>query len=146
MAQDTAEVLLPFVKIEHPDFAEPIRLTVNSEAITRSDGEYRPYGFRLNLPKQSDDESPQMQLEVDNVDLAVNDAIRGITGAPTVTFDVALASSPNTAEAGPYVMSLQNARADAQTITGTLGFEQDIFTQQVPAQQYDPSTSPGIFL
>lgn len=145
LAQETAEVLLPFVKIEHPDFAAPIRLTCNTEAITRADGEYKPYGFRINLPKQADDETPQMQMEVDNVDLEVNDAIRGLTGAPTVTFDVALASSPDTPESGPYVMNLQNATANAQTITGSLGYEQDLFDQSCPAQQYTPPNSRGLF-
>lgn len=145
LAQDSAEVMLPFVKIEHPSFASPIRLTVNAEAITRSDGDYMPYGFRINLPKQADDETPQMQMEVDNVDLAVNDAIRGITGAPTVTFDVALASSPDTPEAGPFVMDLQNATANAQSITGTLGYEQGLFDQEVPGQRYQPTNSPGLY-
>jgi hypothetical protein len=59
---------------------------------------------------------------------------------------VVLASSPNTIEAGPFAMSLQQAQADAQTITGTLGYESDIFSQQVPAQQYLPTSSPGLFL
>jgi hypothetical protein len=57
-----------------------------------------------------------------------------------------LASSPDTVEAGPFAMSLQSADATAQTITGTLGYEQDIFAQQVPAQQYLPTSSPGLFL
>jgi hypothetical protein len=43
-------------------------------------------------------------------------------------------------------MSLQQAQADAQTITGTLGYEMDIFAQQVPGQQYEPSNSQGLFL
>jgi hypothetical protein len=43
-------------------------------------------------------------------------------------------------------MRLQNAQANADTITGTLGQEGDIFAQQVPGQQYLPTTSPGLFL
>jgi hypothetical protein len=46
---------------------------------------------------------------------------------------IVLASSPNTVEAGPFNMRLMNAQADANTITGTLGQEGDIFSQQVPA-------------
>lgn len=59
---------------------------------------------------------------------------------------VVLASSPNTVEAGPFNMKLAGAQATADTITGTLGQEQDIFSQQVPGQQYLPTTSPGLFL
>jgi predicted membrane GTPase involved in stress response len=86
-------------------------------------------------------------VTVDNVDLTVNDAIRTLTGdPPTVTMMVVLADSPDTVEAGPFVYSLQNAQADAQTIQGALGFEQDIFSQQVPSQTYTPVSSPGLFL
>lgn len=92
------------------------------------------------------DAPPAITLTVDNVDLAVNDAIRTISGVPKVTLDVALASTPNTSEAGPFTMDLQSATADAETIQGTLGYEADIFAQQVPGQNYLPTNSPGIFL
>jgi hypothetical protein len=45
---------------------------------------------------------------------------------------VVLASSPNTVEAGPFNLRLQNAQADANTISGVLGQEGDIFAQEVP--------------
>lgn len=148
MAQQTAEVFVPFLKIEHPSFANPIRLVYNTETIPRSDGDYLPYAFQIALPAQMDnsDAPPSVTLTVDNVDLEVNDAIRSITGVPKVTLDVALASTPNTPEAGPFVMNLTSATADANTIQGTLGFEADIFAQQVPGQNYLPTSSPGLFM
>lgn len=146
LAQQTAEVFVPCLSITHPSFAEPIRLAYNTESVNRSAGEFKPYPFQINLPAQVEDEPPSMTLTVDNTDLSVNDAIRNITGQPTVTFDVVLASSPNTVEAGPFVMGLQNVQADAQTITGTLGYEMDLFAQQVPSQEYLPTSSPGLFL
>jgi len=75
----------------------------------RTDGTYLPYPFQINLPTQSDDEVPTVSLTVDNTDLTVNDKIRTLSGPPTVTFSVVLASSPNTEEAGPFEMQLQNA-------------------------------------
>lgn len=68
-------------------------------------------------------------MTVDNVDLTVNDAIRTLTGdPPTVTMMVVLADSPDTVEFGPLSYSLQNIRADANTIQGALGFEGDVFS------------------
>lgn len=147
MAQRTEEVFVPFLKIEHPSFANPIRLAFNTETIPRTDGDYRPYAFQVALPAQMDNSEapPAVTLTVDNVDLTVNNAIRTITGVPTVTLDVALASSPDTPEAGPFVMNLQSATVDANTIQGTLGYEADVFAQQVPGQNYQPSDSQGIF-
>lgn len=139
-------MFIPCLTINHPSFTDPIRLAYNTESVMRTAGEFKPYPFQINLPSQVEDEPPSMTLTVDNTDLEVNDAIRTITGQPTVTFDVVLASSPNTVEAGPFVMGLQNAQADAQTITGTLGYEIDLFSQLVPSNQYLPTSSPGLFL
>lgn len=146
MAQQTTEVFIPCLKIEHPSFAEPILLAYNTESVFRTDGEYKPYPFQINLPPQNDDEAQSMTLTVDNSDLTLNDAIRTLTGQPQVTFDVVLASSPNTVEAGPFEMSLMSAQATAESIIGTLGTEMDIFSQQVPGQNYIPTNSAGLFL
>ncbi len=145
LAQDTAEVFVPILRIEHPDLSAPILLAYNTETVHRTDGDYLPYAFQVNLPAQLDEEIPTVQLTVDNTDLAVNDKIRSLVGKPTVTLSVVLASSPNTVEAGPFVMSLQTAQVDANTIQGTLGYEDDVFAQNVPGQNYLPSNSPGLF-
>lgn len=147
LAQQTDEVFIPFLRIDHASFANPIRLAFNTEKITRADGDYMPYAFQIDLPAQMDNSDvPQVKLTVDNVDMEVNNAIRTITGVPKVTFDVALASSPNTSEAGPFVLNLQSATADANTIQGALGYEADVFAQAVPGQNYLPTNSPGLFL
>lgn len=146
MAQDTDEVFLTLLRIEHADLGAPILLAYNTEPVVRTDGTYLPYPFRINLPTQSDEELPEVTLTVDNTDLAVNEKIRTLVGQPDVTFMVVLASSPDTVEAGPFAMKLATASATAESITGTLGQEGDIFSQQVPAQQYLPSNSRGLFL
>lgn len=146
MVQDTAEVFIPLLRIEHPSLGAPILLAHNTESVVRTDGTYLPYPFQINLPVQSDEEIPQVTLTVDNTDLSVNDKIRTLIGEPSVTLMVVLASSPDTVEAGPFAMKLANATATAETITGTLGQEQDIFSQQVPGQQFMPGNSPGLFL
>lgn len=146
LAQDTAEVFVPILRIEHPDLPSQILLAYNTETVTRADGDYLPYAFQVNLPAQLDEEIPTVQLTVDNTDLMVNDKIRSLVGKPTVTLSVVLASSPDTVEAGPFVMSLQTAHADANTIQGALGYEDDVFAQLVPGGNYLPSNSPGLFM
>lgn len=146
MAQNSAEAFIPLLRIEHPSLAAPILLAYNTETVHRMDGDYLPYPFQINLPTQSDEEIPQVTLTVDNTDLSVNNAIRTLTGEPAVRFMVVLASSPDTVEAGPFDMKLASAQATSDTITGVLGQEDDIFSQQVPGQQYMPESSPGLFL
>jgi hypothetical protein len=147
LAQETDEVFLPLLRIGHPDLPAPLLLAANTEVVHRTDGDYLPYPFQINLPAATDDdEVPTVTISVDNTDLEVNDAIRSLVGSPTVRFMVVLASSPDVIEGGPFDMWLKNVAVDANTITGTLSQEDDIFNQQVPGQQYLPTNSPGLFL
>lgn len=146
MAQDTAEVFIPCLTIAHPDLDAPILLAYNTEPVVRTAGTFLPYPFQINLPPQSDEETATVQLTVDNTDLAVNEKLRTLQGRPEVTLEVVLASSPNVVEAGPFPMQLQGIVADAGSIQGTLGQEDDIFSQQVPGVLYLPTNSPGLFL
>lgn len=145
LARETTQVFVPCLKINHAAFAAPIRVCYDSAPLERADGTYQPYPFNIQLPDQLQDQLPQAKVTIDNVDLEVCNAIRTLTGLPSVTMDVVLASQPDTIECGPFEFSLQHAQADAQSIQCQLGFEDDIFSQQVPAQQYLPVTSPGLF-
>lgn len=144
-AQQTAEVFIPCLVIDHPSFAAPIRLAYDTAALVRAAGTYLPFAFEVTLPDQRDDQLPQVKITIDNTDLSVAQAIRSISGQPTVTLDVVLASQPDTIEAGPFYFVLSDAQADANTITGTLAYEEDIFSQQVPGQTYLPTNSPGMY-
>lgn len=145
LAQQTGEVILPFLKIEHPDLAQTYRVVNNTEQIVRADGTYMPFPFRIPEPEQIEKKIPQVQVEIDNTDLEINDALQNLSGYPTITFFTALASSPDTIESGPYVFSFKDVQVNERTITGTLGYEDDVFAQQVPGQNYLPSNSPGLF-
>lgn len=144
LAQETAEVFVPCLRIQHPSL-ETIRVCYNTEKLERADGDYLPYPFQLNLPNQREDEIPRVQVTIDNTDLSVNDAIRNLDGAPVVTLDVVLASSPDMIEAGPFYFELQQITADANTISGSLGQDESIFAQLFPGQQYTPVNSKGLF-
>lgn len=145
LAQRTAEVFIPCLKIDHPSFAAPYRIAFNTETLHRTEGDYLPFAFQCNLPDQMEDSTPQVKVTIDNTDLAISDAIRTVSGRPSVTMDVVLASSPNTIEAGPFEYSLLDATASTDAIQGTLGYEDDVFAQQVPGQNYLPTNSAGLF-
>ena len=146
LAQETPEVFLCCLTINHPSLDPPIRLVCNNEPLVRDAGTFQPYPFRITLPDQRDDQIPQVHVNVDNVDLAVNAQISTLVGMPTCTLEVVLASQPDTVEAGPFEFNLQTATSTADTIDGTLGYEDDVFAQQVPGQNYLPSNSNGLFL
>lgn len=146
LAQETAEVFIPCLTINHPTFAEPIRLAYDTAPLARAAGVYQPYPFAIVLPSQLEDQTPQAKVTIDNTDLQVNQALQSLSGLPSVTVEVVLASQPDVVEAGPFNFSLDSVNATADTIEGTLGFEDDIFAQQSPAQSYFPTNSTGLFL
>lgn len=146
LARETAEVFLICMRITHSSFLVPIRIVNNTQEVVRTDGIYQPFPFSLILPQDTEDQIPSVTVQFDNIDNSITDAIRTISGRPAVSFDVVLASSPNTVEAGPYNFIIMNSQYDAKTVTCTLGFEEDILNQSVPKGVYNPSNSPGLFV
>lgn len=146
LAQYTDEVFVPLLKIDHASFDSPVCICYNTEQVISNGLTYAPYPFQINLPDAVGDQMPQVTVTIDNTDLSINDAIRTLSGdAPSVTFSLVLASSPDTIEIGPLVYSLTSVTADKNTIQGTMGFEDDVFNQQIPNPNYTPSNSPGLF-
>lgn len=145
MAQETAEVFLVCVTVSHPAIVTQ-RLVHNTEVIHRASGDYGPCPMQIKLPSQVDDKVPTVDIVIDNVDREVLRQIRTVAGVPKVTLEVILASSPDHVEAGPFDFSLMDASYDVLAIRGTLGYQDDVLNQQVPAQTYTPSNSPGLFL
>lgn len=145
-ARESAAVFATFITIDHDSLDAPVRIVDQPKAIERSDGTFQPYPFACTLPEQKDGQIPQAQITIDNIDLDINHQLRNISGAPSITVQTALTTSPDTAEQGPYYFSLQSMTGDMFTLSGTLGYEDDIWAQQVPGSTYNPSNSPGMFL
>lgn len=145
LAQETGEVFLACITITHPSITT-LRLVNDTQPLVRSAGTYVPCPLQVLLPAQRDDQIPQVNLVIDNVDRTVLEQIRELAGVPQITLEIVLASSPDTVEAGPFDFSLLSASYDVLSITGTLGYMDDVLNQQVPAMQYTPTNSPGLFL
>jgi hypothetical protein len=142
-AQETDEVFLMCVMIEHDDLAAPIRLVRNTEAIERGGETYLPFPFELELPSDVEDQLPHVQLVIDNVDRTIVRAIRPLKGKALVTVDVVLASSPDTVERGPFELKLQSVDYNALTVSGELAYE-DTLNAAYPKDQFTPINSPGL--
>ena len=148
LAQETGEVFLLCVTISHPTFAEPYRLVYDQNPLVRAVGTFQPFAFALNLPNEQDDSPPTVQMSIDNVDNAILQAVRtlGAGVRPDVTLEVVLASTPDVVEKGPYDFKFLSADYDEASITGTIGFEDDILNTAIPGDTYTPTNSPGLFV
>lgn len=148
LSQQTGEVVTILVTIDHAQLSEPIRVTSDAVATEREgdDGTetYIAFPFRFRF---ADDRAAQLttaELEIDNVDRRIVETLRRVRGAPTVAVKMVLASDPDTIEGGEYVFTLQQAKYNASTVTGTLG-DEDLLNEPFPGIIVTPGNVPGNF-
>ena len=144
-AQQTGEVFVVLLALEHPDFSATLRVCSNDTAVTSGGYEYLPFPFDITLPDDIEDAPPRVALRIDNVDRRVVQEIRGIRGNPvTVRLSVVIASNPDAVEAGPFEFALRDVQYDSKTVEGTLMYE-DILSESFPADSFTPARFPGLF-
>lgn len=143
MDETTDEVWLPLVTISHSDLAAPIRVVANYENIVSRGNTFIAYPFDLELPGQADDSPGEARLRIDNVDKQIVEAIRTITGPPSVLIEVIMASAPDTVEIAIGSMTLRDVSYDVAAVEGVLRFE-DITVEPVGAI-ITPERFPAIF-
>ena len=144
--QRTDQVWLVFLTIDHASLAAPIRLVMNEEDVIKGGETYIAFPFEIELPGESGEQLPSARLRIANADRMIMDQIRStITlGAPEVTIEIGLASSPDVVEYGPMKMSLSDIEYDAFMVTGTLGGE-EAMSRHFPADNFDNPNFPALF-
>jgi len=143
-AQQTAEVFLLILTIDHADLTTPIRVVNNTENIDSRGDTYIAFPFQVNLPADRDDQISQVNLSIDNVDRQIVEAVRSLYSPADVALEVVLASSPDTLEAGPFDFKLKSANYNALTVEASLGYE-DILNEPFPGDSFNPANYPGLF-
>lgn len=144
LSQYTDQVFLFLLEIDHEDLTEPIRL-VGSVADIVSNGEtYMAFPFEITLPSDDGETISDIQLRISNIDRTITQTIRELSTPPEITVSIVLADTPDDVEAGPFVMTLREAKYDAFTVTGSLRWE-NLLDQKYPAYTFTPSGFPGLF-
>jgi len=143
-AQETNQIFLILLVIDHTDLASPIRV-VNRYSNIESNGEtYIGYPFEIDLPEDTSDNIPEVNLTIDNIDRQIVDAIRTCSGPPTATLSIILASAPNTVEYGPIDMTIRSTQYNAMTVTATISPD-SVLNEPYPGDLYSPQNFPGLF-
>ena len=145
-AQETGEVFLCLLTISHPALAGPICVVNNTQDIVSRGVTYIAFPFDIILPDEREDQLPQVQLSIQNVDRRIALAVRSLPPGTqaSVSLEVVLASSPDTVEIQGLGFSLLQVDYDAMTVTGTLSYEW-ILSEPFPAGVMGPTLFPGMF-
>ncbi len=143
-SQETAEVFLILLTIDHDDLLEPIRVS-NDIVDTVSNGEsFIALPFQLELPNDDENGSPRAKLTIDNVDRQIVLAVRSISTAPNMNVKIVLASDPDTIEAEFPNFKFTNISYNQLTVSGDVTVE-DFMLEPFPAGNFNPSEFPGIY-
>ena len=149
--ENSGEVWLVLLTIQHPDLSGPIYIANNNEDVTSSaqkDGDGNPVTFigipfELSLPGEDGEQPGIAQVTIPNVTQEVVNVVRTIELPPVVTIQVVLASQPDLIEIDYTGLTMRQCNWDADVIRGSLQFE--IITIEPVALLITPERFPGLF-
>ncbi len=152
-AQETGEVSVALLTLEHPSFPDPLRLS--SDPTERLSEEPLTYGtvsrgetyifcpMGVSLPDDLGERAPAARLMVENVSRELVAVLRDIASPGTARLEIVLASSPDDVEIEYPAFDIVRAQYNANTITLELSI--DALTEEpYPARAFDPSGFPGL--
>lgn len=140
----TDEVFLFFVQITSPGLEEAVNFVGARKNITVLGIEYLAYPFSLDLPSDDGETISSVTLTIGNVTRKLTESLRSISDDIYIKYWVALASSPEVVQEGPFSMGLTSIKMNALTIEGTLTTE-PIMSQSVCDFNMNPVNFPGLF-
>lgn len=152
--QETGEIPIMLVTVEHADLAAPARFS--SVAVTRHSDtplvykavsrleDYYFVPMQIRLPDSRRDAPPTAAIRISNVGRELIAALRSIATPAAVTLELVLQSDPDTVAIAFPVLDLAEAAYDRDFIDITLGI--DAFaTEPFPAGAFTPGAFPGLF-
>ncbi len=84
---ESAEVYLPFLTITHPEISDAIRVVANPVDIILGGETFT--GFRFSITVVTDtDRAPEARFKIQNVDLIIGNALRGLDSPATIKMEL----------------------------------------------------------
>jgi hypothetical protein len=142
--QDTSELFLFLLEIDHADLDTPLRFVNNTEDVTSDSNVYTAFPFMINLPADKEDQLPRVTLAIDNIDQTIVQTLRELSSPATVSVSLILHRDPDTIEAGPFEFTMKNATYTAEVVTCELAYE-DILNEAFPGDSFTPNHFTGLF-
>lgn len=142
--QESAEVLLPLVRLSHPSWDDDVRLVPDWQPLTHGGALYQPYPFEITLPDDDAEGLPVLRWAADNTSRELVMKLRAVTNKILARVVWVLASQPDFVEAGPFEVEMTAVEYDAQTLSGTMQVE-PILDEPFGHLTMTPKTAPGLF-
>lgn len=164
-AQQTGDVIIPLLTIEHPDM-EPediLHFALNTKPVISRGVTYIAFPFDIIVPDDADDTPPQAVLTVSNVDQRMAAFLEMSIIPPTITIEIirivgghlpfygsamfgvdVFPGGLDTVEASWTGLTLRSVKYNRQNISGNLTYEKMV-SEGYPKGIFSPSYFPGMF-
>lgn len=159
-AEGSAEIETALILIEHPELAEPIRLSTDNTERISDDPLYfgtrstwrgsnpitEPFLFVVAsaiLPGDAEDEPASARIVLENLDADMVELVRSFTDPADISIAVVLASSPDLVEAEFTGLRLVSAEITAGEITLALSRD-EIELEMFPPGRMTRLNFPGL--
>jgi len=146
-AQETGEVFLDLLELDHPSFDAPVRLVRDNMDVDHQGAVYSAMQFDVVLPERSSEGGiPTIRLAMQNVDRAIIQKIRSIANedAITVRLKSVLRSEPDRIQREYPDMDLRKVPYTAAQITGEVVLA-PIMERSISKVKFTPSDFAGLF-
>lgn len=143
-AQESAEILVPIVKLEHEDWSGPVRWVRDTAELVHGGETYAPFPFDIALPDDEDEGFPVLRFTASNVSREVIGELRRVTGAVFGEVSWVLVATPDVVEMGPFEVQISGVEYDAQKISGVMTIE-PVLEEQFGFLEMTPGICPGLF-
>lgn len=135
-SQNSETPWLVLMTVSHPSMPYPLRMTSDGVPTISRGETYVPYAFQITWPDDREGTVPIAQLMVDNTSQEIIAALRSISTAPKITFDIIRSSNPDIVERSVSGLELRNITYNVGTISGQLTAE-DWATEEFPFSTFD---------
>ena len=151
--QETSEAFILLVTISHSAFTDDMRIASDPFELLPNAGvngvisrglEYIYLPFSINLPQQDDTGIARAQLQIDNVDRRIINAVRSANSPLSITLEVVLSSDVDTPEISIEDFRLERVEYDSLVVSGDISVEY-FELEPFPAGRFTPSDFPGMF-
>ena len=143
-AQETDEVYVVLITIDHADLPAPIRVCSDSIDTMSRGNNYFAYPFQLSLPDDQEGAPPSASITVDNVHRDLTNSLRMISSPASFTIEIIRAADPDVVIAPFQPLKMKSVKVDVMQVSGELTVD-DAATEPFPFMTYTPKRFPGLF-
>jgi hypothetical protein len=142
--QQGDDCFLVLLTLNHPSFAQTIRLVNNVEDIISNGNTYSAFPFKITLPADDGETAREVAIELDNASLELIEELRTVTDPIDVNLKMILGSIPDDIQMELDELKIGSIIYNKDRITGKM-YQDNFMSTALTGEKYMPNNFPGLF-